>query len=245
MEWTDEGFVLGARRHGESAVIVTLLTRSHGRHAGLVRGGAGRRARGLYQPGNLVRAHWRARLALHLGHYNCEMIEARAAALLDDPLRLAVLAAASAVAEAALPEREAHPRAFEGFERLVGDSSAMRSATLYVRWETDLLAELGFGIDLSRCAATGATQDLAYVSPKTGRAVSLAAGARYRDKLLDLPAFLLADAPATVADLRAGLRLTGHFLDQHVFSHLRPARADGSLWSPAARDRLVERLAGA
>ena len=243
MEWSDDAIVLTARRHGESAAVVSLLTRERGRHAGLVRGGFGQRARGLYEPGNRVRAVWRARLAEHLGHYACELLDSHAAALLDEPPRLAALAAAAAVAEAALPEREPHGRVYDRLRDLLaalcapGPDAAWQAA--YVRWEIDLLADLGFGLDLAGPAATGGTDALAFVSPKTGRAVSLAAGEPYRDRLLALPAFLLDDrAAADPAQIQAGLRLAGFFLDRHVFAHhAPPARA------PAARARLVARLA--
>lgn len=248
MEWTDDAIVLTARRHGESAAIVTLLTREHGRHAGLVPGGAGKRARGLYEAGNLVLATWRARLPEHLGHFVCELSSANAARLLDEPLRLAALAAAVAVAESALPERAPHPRAYAGLLGLVAaltDPGRKTEdwAAAYAHWELDLLAELGFGLDLSECAATGTNDRLTYVSPKSGRAVSAAAGEPYRDRLLALPSFLLGpgEVPARPADLGevlAALTLTGHFLARDVFAHgPRP-----NVGEPAARERLIDRL---
>jgi len=245
IEWSDDGIVLSARRHGESGAIVSLLTRAHGRHAGLVLGGAGRRARGVYEPGNRVAATWRARLSEHLGHFACELAESRAAALLDDALRLAALTSATAILDAALPEREPHARLFESLDDLVAqlcDASTGASwPALYVRFELDLLTELGFGLDLSRCAATGQSDDLAYVSPKTGRAVSTTAGEPYRDRLLSLPSFLTRPAVSngiSPADILNGLRLTGFFLEQHVFAHQPPAPA-GRSPLPAARDRLI------
>jgi DNA repair protein RecO (recombination protein O) len=244
IEWSDEGIVLSARRHGESAAIVSLLTRGHGRHVGLVRGGGGRRARGLYEPGNRVTAAWRARLAEHLGHYACELAESRAARLLDDAVRLAGLTAATALVDAALPEREPHARLFDGLDAFIArlcDGSGWPAA--YVRLELDLLADLGFGLDLVRCAVTGTTADLAYVSPKTGRAVSAAAAEPYRDRLLPLPPFLTStttDTAVSSADILAGLRLTGFFLEQHAFSHQPPSPGRGPL--PAARDRLIALL---
>src|SRR5579875_3881261 len=218
MEWTDEGIVLSARRHGESAAIVQLLTRGHGRHPGLVHGGAGARLRGMLQPGNRVQATWRARLAEHLGTYSCELLHSGAAALLDDALRLAALAAACAVAEAALPEREPHTAVFTGLAALIAAwESTDRIAgwgRALVQWELGLLAELGFGLDLARCAATGRNDELAYVSPRTGRAVSLSAGEPYKDRLLPLP---------------------GHFLERHVFAGLHRS-------IPPARIHLLNRL---
>jgi len=242
IEWSDDGIVLSARRHGESGAIVSLLTRAHGRHAGLVLGGAGRRARGVYEPGNRVSAVWRARLSEHLGHYACELAESRAAALLDDALRLAALSSAAAILDAALPEREPHERLYDSLDALVArlcDPSASWPAR-YVRFELDLLSDLGFGLDLTRCAVTGHSNDLAYVSPKTGRAVSTPAAEPYRDRLLALPAFLRSGAPsqpAPASDILAGLRLTGFFLEQHVFAH-QPAHSQ----LPPARERLLSRL---
>ena len=187
MDWSDDGIVLAARRHGESSAVVQLLTRGQGRHAGLARGGAGSRGRGIYQPGNLVAARWRARLPEHLGSYTCELAHSYAAALLDDPLRLAALASACAVAEAALPERHPYPKLYGAFIALLdGLDGEPQWAAVYARWELGLLDELGFGLDLSRCASTGVTENLSYVSPKSGRAVSREAGAPYRDKLLPL-----------------------------------------------------------
>src|SRR5437762_9096012 len=180
MEWTEEGIVLTARRHGESSAIVTLLTREQGRHAGLVRGGFGRAQRGLLEPGNRVRARWRARLAEHLGTLTCEPVDSTAAALLDDPLRLAALSAATGVAEAALPEREPHARVHDGLQALLdllrGPATIAVWGQAHAGWERDLLADLGFGLDLTRCAVSGTAEGLAFVSPEAGRAVSRAAG---------------------------------------------------------------------
>ncbi|MDH3233875.1 MAG: DNA repair protein RecO [Alphaproteobacteria bacterium] len=243
MDWTDQGIVLAARKHGENALIVQLLTRGHGRHAGLVRGGAGRRQRGIYQPGNIVTAHWRGRLAEHLGAYVCEPGTSHAAALLDDPPRLAALSAACAVAEAALPEREPHAAIYEGFLALLDALGRSAEAggglalwgEVYVRWELGLLSELGYGLDLSTCAATGRNDELAYVSPRTGRAVSLSAGELYRDKLLPLPPFLVGRGTGAPSEICDGLRMAGYFLERHVFAPLeRPP--------PPARARLVDRL---
>ncbi len=238
MQWSDDGFVISTRKHGESAVIVTLLTREHGRHAGLVRGGAGRRQRGTLQIGNLVRANWRARLAEHLGNLTCELIGAHAAGLLDMKMPLLALGAATGLLEMSLPERAPHPEVFEKFAGLIEALAEPGWEARYVRWEVDLLADLGFGLDLGECAATGAHDGLAYVSPRTGRAVSAAAGEKYRDRLLTLPAFLLdhefaADAPQFLD----GLTLTDHFFATHVFA------PDGRKL-PAARTRLVDGIAG-
>jgi DNA repair protein RecO (recombination protein O) len=240
MDWNDEGFVLTARRHGENALIVSLLTRDHGRHAGLVRGGSGTRGRGLYQPGNLVQAQWRARLSDHLGTYTCEMLRAYTAGFLDQPLPLLALSAATSLVDKSVPEREPVPQLYEAFEDLIGKLDTPDWALHYVRWELGLLSELGFGLDLTECAATGATEGLTYVSPKSGRAVSTAAAAPYRDRLLALPAFLQDETSQQVGipDIVDGLALTGYFLKNHVV-------ADQNHKLPSARERLVESLSRA
>lgn len=239
MEWTDEAIVLSARPHGETSSVAVLLTREHGRHAGLVHGGASGRARALYQPGNRVRAIWRARLAEHLGQFVAEPLEGLAALLLDDPLRLAALSAACAVADRALPEREPHPGVHDGLAALIaaladpGLDAVWPAA--YVRWELGLLADLGYGLDLERCAATGVNDQLAYVSPRTGRAVSLAAGEPYKERLLPLPGFLVGRGGGEGAEVMAGLRLSGHFLERNLFA----VQGEGM---PAARTRFMERF---
>jgi DNA repair protein RecO (recombination protein O) len=236
MQWTDTGFVVALRRHGESSLIVELLTREHGRHLGLVRGGQSPRMRAALQPGNEVAAGWRGRLAEHLGTIACELVRAHAARFIDDPDRLAGLAAATALIAATLPEREPHSDVFAAFAALLDalDSGSAWPAR-YVEWECSLLAALGFGLDLTRCAATGAVTDLAYVSPRSGRAVSRAAGEPYRDKLLALPGFLWRPTAADGAQIAAGLRLTEHFLLDHVL--LPQGRT-----LPPARARLAARL---
>ncbi|MEE2761040.1 MAG: DNA repair protein RecO [Pseudomonadota bacterium] len=236
MYWTDIGIVLTARKHGETSVIVSLLTAKHGRHLGLVHGGAGRRARGVYEAGNLVSATWKARLEEHLGSYTCELTRAVAVDYLDDPLRLAGLAALAAVTEAALPEREPHEPLFGLFSALIDDLQGDNWLANYVAFEIEVLGEMGFGLDLSECAATGTTENLIYVSPKSGRAVSGQGGAPYKEKLLPLPAFLATeDTTPGAADILDGLALTGYFLNRHVFTH----RLHGA---PAARQRLIDRL---
>ncbi|MCE2509914.1 MAG: DNA repair protein RecO [Alphaproteobacteria bacterium] len=232
MDWTDDGIVLGLRKHGENDTIVTLFTHEHGRHLGIVHGGNGRRVRGIYQPGNLVRARWRARLSEHLGSFTCELVRSFAGTALDDALRLAALTSACAVANASLPEREPHAAAYRGFLGFLAVLDASNWPSAYVRWELLLLAELGYGLDLAACAATGSETDLLYVSPRTGRAVSAGAGAPYADRLLPLPAFLIRDAAWDTAAIRDGLRLTGHFLDRHIFA----SRKEGE---PPARTRFM------
>jgi len=236
MLWRDTGFVLATRRHGENALIVDLLTREHGRHAGLVRGGQSPRVRAMLQSGNEVAAVWRGRLDEHLGTIACEMLRAHAARFLDDPGRLAGLTSAAALVGAALPEREPHGDVFTSFARLIEAlDSAVDWPAQYVRWEHDLLSALGFGLDLSRCAVSGATAGLAYVSPRTGRAVSRTSGLPYHDRLLPLPEFLWRNTPADEAELDLGMTLTGHFLVHHVF-------APQGRTLPAARMRLAERM---
>lgn len=236
MDWTDDGIVLSARKHGETSVIATLLTRTHGRHLGLVRGGAGKRMRGILQPGNRVRASWRARLPEHLGTFTCELTEAIAAMVLRDKIRLAGLSAACAVSEGSLPEREAHEAVFNGLGALLGAADDDNWPSAYVKWELGLLGELGYALDLGACAATGQVDQLAYVSPKSGRAVSLEAGEPYKGRMLALPEFLLQPGKVgTPEEVAQGLKLTGFFLERDVFQH-----AGKGL--PAARNRLAERL---
>lgn len=233
MDWTDEGIVLTARRHGETDVVLQALTFEHGRHAGLVKGGAGRRLRPMLQPGNRLELEWRARLADQLGGFRIEPRRLFAAALLDDPLRLAALGSACGLVEAGLAERDPHPRLYAALlawlQRLAEDGDW---AADYVRFELLLLAELGFAVDLSTCAVTGITTGLAFVSPRTGRAVSREGAGDLADRLLPLPAFLVEPIDADPAQIASGLRLAGHFLRRHIFDP-----ADRPL--PATRERLV------
>ncbi len=233
MQWTDEGIVLSVRPHGETAAIAELMTRYRGRHLGLVHGGRSRRLRPVLQPGNAVRAVWRARLAEHLGVMTVEAETSYAAAAMSDRLALLGLSSACYLARL-LPEREPHPEVYESLQGLM---AALPERDLWpallVRWELALIGDLGFGLDLTRCAASGARSKLRYVSPKSGRAVSAEAGAPYHDKLLPLPPFLAGDdAPPTRADICAGLRLTGYFLDRWVL-------APGEMHLPDARVRLL------
>jgi DNA repair protein RecO (recombination protein O) len=238
MEWTDDAILLAAQRHGESSLVVTLLTASGGLQRGLVRGGARGRGRGLYEPGNRVVAHWQARLAEHLGLLRLEPLGNAAAAAMDDPLRLASLDAATALAEATLPERAPHPAAYRALARLLAAIEQGEGyAAEHLRFEIDLLADLGFGLDLGRCAVTGAASDLAFVSPRTGRAVSRAGAGSYADRLMVLPRLLggTGSGGGELQDLLDGLALTGFFLDQHAL-----APSHRSL--PPARGRFIDRL---
>jgi DNA repair protein RecO (recombination protein O) len=217
MQWSDDGFVLGIRRHGEANAILELMTREHGRHLGLVRGGAGSRMRPVLQPANAVRAHWRARLDDHLGSFTIEPISLRAGSLFSDSHAVFAVTHLAALARL-LPERDPHEIIFDSLEMItthVHDPALC--AALIVRFELLMLSELGFGLDLETCASTGSDTDLIYVSPKSGRAVSRDAGGPWRDRLLSLPAFVMGDVEQVGAkDIADGFALTAFFLARHV-----------------------------
>jgi DNA repair protein RecO (recombination protein O) len=217
MQWSDEGFVLGIRRHGEANAILELMTRSHGRHLGLVRGGAGSRMRPVLQPGNSVRAHWHARLDEHLGNYTVEALALRAGNFFSDAHAVFAITHLAALARL-LPERDPHENVFEALQAIVEHlSDAQGCAALIVRFEILMLSELGFGLDLQSCAATGSDRELVYVSPKSGRAVSREAGEPWHDRLLSLPAYVTdASRSASARDIADGFGLTGFFLARHV-----------------------------
>jgi DNA repair protein RecO (recombination protein O) len=232
MEFEDDAFVLAARVFGETGAIVELLTRSHGRFVAHVAGGASRRMKPTLQPGARVIARYRARVSEQLGAAQLEASGEGPSALFDQPLALAGLASAAAIAAGALPEREPHSGAYDAFEALAGVlvESEIWPA-VYVRFEAGLLQELGFALDLSRCAATGTTDDLVYVSPKSGRAVSRGAGEPYADRLLRLPPFLLsAQGRLRDGDIGDGLTLTGHFLEAFVFAAMNRPLPPARLW---------------
>jgi DNA repair protein RecO (recombination protein O) len=218
MQWTDEGIVLGVKRHGEANAILELMTREHGRHLGLVRGGAGSRLRPVLQPGNRLSSTWRARLDEHLGVYTVESLDARAASFLPVPHALYGMTHLAALCRL-LAERDPHPQIHAALDAVLdGLLEARRAGPSVVRFELQLLAELGFGLDLASCAASGAETDLVYVSPKSGRAVSRQAGEPWQDKLLRLPPFL-DDASMhepSQQDIADGFALTGFFLLRHV-----------------------------
>ncbi|MGB5181418.1 MAG: DNA repair protein RecO [Xanthobacteraceae bacterium] len=224
MEWIDEGIVLGVKRHGETSIILELMTRAHGRHLGLVRGGSGPRLRGILQPGNTVRATWRARLDEHLGLYLVEAANLRAAGFLDKAHALHGVTHLAALCRL-LAEREPHTAIYDALQAILDRLEDLQAvAPMIARFELDFLAELGFGLDLAACAATGVTDDLIFVSPRSGRAVSRAAGEPYRDKLMRLPVFLRQvflrqdGAPPSPEDLADAFVLTGFFLDRHAFA---------------------------
>ena len=238
MSFTDHGVVLDARAHGETAAVAHVFTAAHGRRAGLVYGGQGRRMRPVLQPGNEVSLEWKGRGEESLGHFSLELTRARAAEAMADRLSLAGLAAACAVALACLPEREAHFPSYQGMAVLLDNLDDIDVwPALMARWELGLLAELGFGLTLDRCAATGASENLVYVSPRSACAVSAEAGAPYKDKLLPLPAFLRgASAQASLAEACDALMTTGRFIETRI---LHPA--DRQL--PEARLRVAALLA--
>ena len=236
VSWEDEGIVMSVRRFGEHDAIVSLLTASQGRHVGLAKGGSGRKLRGVLQPGNLVRANWRARLDDHLGIYTVEAVQSYAARALSDATSLAGLSAVCAMVEETLPEREPHIEVHErtlGLLQLLGEENW---ASVYARWELALLTDMGYGLDLSNCAATGSVEDLIYVSPKSGRAVSRAAGEPYVGKLLALPPFLRQEhLDPTKAEISQSLALTGYFFETRVFG-------PNNRKLPTSRTRFVARI---
>jgi DNA repair protein RecO (recombination protein O) len=247
MEWTDTGIVLGTRRHGEANAILELMTREHGRHLGLVRGGAGTRLKSVLQPGNSLAATWRARLDEHLGYYTVEGLELRAAAFLPSAHAVYGVTHLAALCRL-LPERDPHEQVFATLDEALGRlGDPAEVAVLVARFELQLLAELGFGLDLSACAATGELLDLVYVSPKSGRAVSRTAGEAWRDRLLALPAFLGATdegaGPPTAEDLAAGFALTGFFLERHLYAPHGAALPDARASFIAAVTRAIARVA--
>ena len=237
MEWRAEGIVLGVRRHGEHAAIVDLLTADHGRHLGVVRGGASRKMAPLLQPGAQIDATWRARLDGHMGSYTVDLIRGRAATAMEDRLTLAGLSAVCALLSFALPERHAYPALYARSLALLDGLGADRWPEAYLGWEQALLEETGFGLDLSACAVTGATQGLAYVSPRSGRAVSAAGAGSWADRLLILPGVMLGVPGNDPREVVQGLAVTGNFLSTHLAGSL------GNKPLPPARQRLVDLIA--
>ncbi|MEJ6390964.1 DNA repair protein RecO [Gymnodinialimonas ulvae] len=238
MEWRADGILIALRRHGESAAIIELFTADHGRHLGVVRGGASRRMAPLLQTGAQLDATWKARLSDHIGSYTVELRKSRAAEVLGDRVALEGMSAVCALLSFALPERAPYPALHARSLALLDGLGAERWAEAYLGWELALLEDMGFGLDLSACAVTGSTQDLAYISPKTGRAVSRGAAGDWVDRLLPLPA-VLRGVSGDAAEVAQGLQVTGHFLNHH----LAPSLGDRRL--PAARQRYVDLISRA
>ncbi len=236
MEWEAPGIVVAVRPYGEGDAIASAMTEAHGVHRGLARGGASKGRVATWQPGNMVQLRWVGRAAEQLGSFTGELVHPAAALAMDAPLPLALLSSACAVVEGALPEREPHAAPFGGLLRLLASLGGVDPPVAdYIRWEAALLADLGYGLDLAACAVTGATEGLAYVSPRTGRAVTEAGAGSWRERLLPLPRLLLDGSPGTPKDWVDGLRLTGHFLARDAFGHYhRPL--------PAARLLLDDRV---
>jgi DNA repair protein RecO (recombination protein O) len=236
MEWQEPAIVLEATPYGEGDALVTLLAAESGLWRGLVKGGNARGKSALWQPGNLISARWTARQPEHLGNFTGEMVHPGAALAMDDRLNLAILNAACALAAGALAEREPHPETFAGLARLLaGINIPDLPLPTFISWELDLLRELGFALNFTSSAVAGDNDPLAFVSPRTGRAVSLSAAGEWADRLLPLPQFLLDNSEASPADCLAGLKITGHFLARDVFgARHRPL--------PPARERLYDLL---
>ncbi|MBL9051400.1 MAG: DNA repair protein RecO [Tabrizicola sp.] len=235
IDWRDEGFVITVRPHGETSAILEVFTAGHGRHAGVVRGGASRKMAAILQPGSGLQLEWRARLDDHIGSFTVEPKRSRAH-LMADRLALAGLLSACALLRTALPEREPHPLLWAETQALLDSIGNEGWTSAYLRWELRLLEELGFGLDLASCAVTGASEGLAYVSPKTGRAVTRAAAGDWADRLIPLPPGLTGEGLLDAEAVKAGLRLTGYFLEQG----LRPVLHERPM--PEARSRLVDLL---
>jgi DNA repair protein RecO (recombination protein O) len=237
VHWTDEAIILSIRKFGENKSIIRAFVRGHGVYGGVVRGASSKSMRGIFQPGNVVSTVWQARLSEQLGAFKGELLTPYAAWVMQDPLKLSALASACALLEVALPERHPYPKLYDIFleflKTLAGDVSWQAE---YIRLEMEILAESGFGLELDSCAATGKKDDLVYVSPKSGRAVSKDAGEPYKEKMLHLPAFLQ-DKKSTVSamEILAGLRLSGYFLDQRL-------TAPHGKKLPAARVRLEQMM---
>ena len=235
VEWRDQGILLAVRRHGESSSIIEMFTPTRGRHVGVVRGGASRRIAPILQPGAQLDVAWRARLEDHIGNFTVEPVRSRAAQVMSDRQALAGLNAVTSLLSFCLPEREAHPALYQTTETLL-DLLGQRALwpLAYLRWELRLLEEMGYALDLSTCAVTGATEGLIYVSPRTGRAVSAAGAGDWSDRLLPLPPVLRGEGAAEDAEIAQAFRTTGHFLEVHL------ARNLGDAPLPEARRRFVE-----
>lgn len=238
IDWRDEGILLSARKFGESSVIAEIFTAENGRCAGVVRGGASRKMAPLLQPGAQLQADWKARLSEHLGSYTVELIRSRSAQAMANRTALAGLNAVCALLAAALPEREAHPTLYKRTEQLLDLLDNQEVWPLaYVQWELALLSVLGFALDLTTCAVSGSADDLCYISPKSGRAVSRGAAGEWADRLLPLPSVLRGTGEADMPDILEALDVTGYFIREKLLSNL------GDLKMPDARDRLLAAFA--
>lgn len=234
VDWRDTGILLNVRRHGETSGIIEVFTQSHGRHAGVVRGATSRKIAPILQPGAQLDVAWRARLEDHIGAFTVEPVRSRAALVMGDRLALAGLNAVTGILGFCLPDREAHPVLYRRTEQLLdllGQNDVWPLA--YLRWELALLDDMGFGLDLTSCAVTGATEELIYVSPKSGRAVSRTGAGVWADRLLPLPRVLRGEGDAPDAEIAAGLETTGYFLSAHLAADL------GTRPLPDARARFV------
>ncbi|HVG47762.1 MAG TPA: DNA repair protein RecO [Rubellimicrobium sp.] len=235
IEWRDEGILLAVRPHGETSAIVEAFCEVHGRHAGVVLGGVSRRMRPFLQPGVLASLGWRARLDEPLGHFTVEPVRNRVGSVLGDRLALAGIGAVTALLREVLPERAAHPRLYERTNALLdllGQGEVWPLA--YLQWEMFLLEDMGFGLDLAACAVTGDTEDLLYVSPRTGRAVSRAGAGEFAPRLLPLPPVLRGEGEAGAEAIGAALGVTGHFLKERLLPEGKEL--------PAARERLLSAI---
>ena len=221
--WSDQGIVLSARPHGEGGAIVALLTENNGRHAGYVHGGMSSKKRAMLEPGSLVSAEWQSRVSDNLGTYALEPEKGLSTEILQDSLKLAALLSACSLCDAALPEREGHAGLYHGLVALINMLEAEHWGAVYVMWEIQLLRELGFRLELDKCAGGGDADTLIYASPKTGRAVSKAQAAPYKEKLLELPNFLRPEKARRQCDIQedvlTGLKMTGYFLEHWAFTH--------------------------
>ncbi len=235
MEWRDQGILLSARRHGETSAIIEVFTPAHGRHAGVVRGGTSRKIAPILQPGAQLDLAWRARLEDHIGAFSVEPVRSRAATAMGDRLALAGLNAVTSLIRFCLPEREAHLPLYRRTEALLDLLDQMDLWPLaYLHWEVSLLEEMGYALDLTRCAVTGAREGLCFVSPKSGRAVSQAGAGVWADRLLPLPEVLRGEGDAPDAEIALAFKTTGYFLETHLAAGL------GGKPLPEARARFVE-----
>ena len=237
MDWREEGVLLAVRKHGETSAIIDVFTEGHGRHAGVVRGGTSRKIAPVLQPGAQLDVTWRARLEDHLGTFSVEPVRSRAD-LMSARETLAAMNAVTALLAFVLPEREAHPTLYQrslAMLDMIGDGPFWTLA--YLRWELALLDDLGFGLDLGRCAVTDRSDNLVFVSPKSGRAVSRAGAGEWVDRMLPLSPVLIGEGDGSPSEVLDGLKVTGHFLAQNFASSI------GDKPLPAARQRFVDLIA--